>query len=227
MTHFLVENKAFHKLGIVNCTAEFLHDLDISEIDDIRFRGIDNREDGINSERSEETGVLTNDLAVKRSGSGLDERLAIGKLDRYSHGGEDIHGFESGLMERIGDNRRVNTMGEQREALTEKSAGDDDDGGGAVTGGGVLGLGELDEHLSGGLEDLHLVEDGGAVVGYDDVAGGGGDHLVHATWTETGADGVGDGAGGEDVGLPDVFFALVVHVGLRLGAGSWESDCCW
>ena len=33
-------------------------------------------------------------------------------------------------------------MGEQREALTEESAGDDDDDGGAVTGDGVLGLGD-------------------------------------------------------------------------------------
>ena len=98
MTHFLVENKAFLKLGIVHGTTEFLHDLDISEIDNIRFRQIDYRENGINGEWSEETGVLTNNLAIKRSGSGLDERLAIGELDGDGHGGEDIDGFESGLM---------------------------------------------------------------------------------------------------------------------------------
>ena len=39
--HFLVENKAVHKLGIVHGTAEFLHDLDISKIDDIGFHRID------------------------------------------------------------------------------------------------------------------------------------------------------------------------------------------
>ena len=52
MTHFLVKNKAFHKLGIVHGTTEFLHDLDISEIDDIGFRRIDYGENGINDERS-------------------------------------------------------------------------------------------------------------------------------------------------------------------------------
>ena len=133
MTHFLVENKAFHKLGIVHGTPELLHDLDISEIDDIRFRGIDDRENRINGERSEETGVLTNDLAVERSGSRLDERLAIRELNGDCHGSEDIDGFESSLMYRIENNRRVNTVGEQREALTEESAGNGDDGGGAVT----------------------------------------------------------------------------------------------
>nr|POE69155.1 hypothetical protein CFP56_76018 [Quercus suber] len=98
VTHFLVENKAFHKLGIVHSTAEFLHDLDISEIDNIKFHWIDYRENRINSERSEETGLLTNDLAIKKSGSGLDERLEIGELDGDGHGGEDIDGFGSSLM---------------------------------------------------------------------------------------------------------------------------------
>ena len=39
MTHFLVESKAFHKLGIVHGTVEFLHNLDILKIDDIGFAG--------------------------------------------------------------------------------------------------------------------------------------------------------------------------------------------
>ena len=98
VTRFLVENKAFHKLSIIHGTAVFLHDLDISENDDIGFHRIDYGETKINGERSEETGVLTNDLAVKKSGSGLDERLAIGELNGDCHGSEDIDDFESGLM---------------------------------------------------------------------------------------------------------------------------------
>ena len=97
-THFLVENKAFHKLGIIHSTAKFLHDLDISENDDIGLRRIDYGETKINSERSEETGVLTKDLVVERSGSRLDERLAIRELNEDCHGSEDIDGFESSLM---------------------------------------------------------------------------------------------------------------------------------
>ena len=64
----------------------------------------------------------TNNLAVERSGSVLDERLAIGELDGEGHGGEDIDGFES-----IRNDCRVNNMGEE-------SASDGDDGDGAVTG---------------------------------------------------------------------------------------------
>ena len=52
VTHFIVENKAFHKLSIVHGTAEFLHNLNISKIDNIGFHRIDYGENGINGERS-------------------------------------------------------------------------------------------------------------------------------------------------------------------------------
>ena len=48
----IVENKAFHKLSIVHGTAEFLHNLDISKIDNIGFHRIDYGENGINGEQS-------------------------------------------------------------------------------------------------------------------------------------------------------------------------------
>jgi len=123
-------------------------------------------------------------------------------------------------------------VGQQGEAVPEEGACDDHNGGGAVSGGGVLGLGELDEHLGGGLEDLHLVKDGGAVVSDDDLARGRGDHFVHAPGTQAGADGFGDGACRHNIGLPDVLLALVVHVRLRLRGYPWERNsrgrhCMW
>ena len=57
---------------------------------------------------------------------------------------------------------------------------DDNNGGDAITYGGILGFGELDKHLCGGLEDLHLVEDGGAIIGDDALIRGSGDHFLHA-----------------------------------------------
>ena len=47
-------------------------------------------------------------------------------------------------------------------------ARDVDNGGDVIADNGVFGFGELDKHLRGGLEDLHLVEDGGVVVGDDE-----------------------------------------------------------
>ena len=115
--------------------------------------------------------------------------------------------------------------GEESLALFEEGAGDDDDGGGAVSGDDVLRLRELNEELGGGLEDFHFVENSGAVVGDDDFAGGGGDHLVHAFGTERCAHGVGDGSGGVDVGHSDVVLALVVDIALSFGVGR-GLDCC-
>lgn len=130
-------------------------------------------------------------------------------------------------MERVGDDRRVDAVGQEDVALFQESARNDDDGGGTVTSGRVLRLGELDEHLGGGLEDLHLVEDGGAVVGDDDLAVGSGDHLVHALGSQAGPDGIGHGSSGEDVGLADVFLALVVDIRLGLGGRAGLGDHCW
>lgn len=127
-------------------------------------------------------------------------------------------------MQSFRNYRRMNAGGEESLALFEESAGDDDDGGGAVAGDDVLRFGEFDEEFSGGLENFHFVENSGAVVSDDDFAGGGGDHFVHAFGTERGADGVGDGAGGVDVGHTDVVFAFVVDVGLGFGGGSGV-DC--
>ena len=66
----------------------------------------------------------------------------------------------------------------------------------------------------------HLVKDGGTVVSDDDFAIGCGNHLVHATWAETGPDSISDGLRRLNVGLPDVILPLVVDEGLRSTSGT-------
>lgn len=104
-------------------------------------------------------------------------------------------------------------------ALFEESTGDDDDGGCSVSGDDILRFGKFDEELGGGLEDFDFVKDSSAVVGDDDLAGGGGDHFVHTFGTERCTDGVGDGSGGVDIGHTYVVFALVVDVAFGFGKG--------
>jgi len=48
---------------------------------------------------------------------------------------------------------------------SEKSTGHHDDGGSSISSLNILSLGDLDEHLGGGVDDLHLLEDGGAIIG--------------------------------------------------------------
>ena len=68
---------------------------------------------------------------------------------------------------------------EEEEALLKECAGDVDNDGDVVVSSVVLGFRLLNEHLRYGLEDLHLVEDGGAVIGDDDLGGGGRDNCVY------------------------------------------------
>ena len=80
VTHFLVENKAFHKFGIVHDTAEFIHDLDISKIDDIGFCRIDYVENGINGEwRDEGAGQQAREEKKLRKKK---ERRKVGERER-------------------------------------------------------------------------------------------------------------------------------------------------
>lgn len=47
----------------------------------------------------------------------------------------------------------------------EELSGEDNDGGGTISDFSVLDLGKLDENLGGGVGDLELLEDSGAIVG--------------------------------------------------------------
>ena len=62
-----------------------------------------------------------------------------------------------------------------------------------------MGLGDVDEHLGGRVDDVEELHDGGAVVGDSGVALVVVDELVHAPGAEGGADGVGDDGAGVDV----------------------------
>ncbi|KAM2268081.1 hypothetical protein ACFX1S_046252 [Malus domestica] len=82
----------------------------------------------------------------------------------------------------------MNVVGQKDLALFQESVDNDNDGSGVVVDGCVLELGKLDKHLGSRLEDLHLVKNHGAVVGDDNLAIGGGDHLVHALRSQVGSD---------------------------------------
>jgi len=67
------------------------------------------------------------------------------------------------------------------------------------------------------VDNIHFVENGGAIVGNESFSSCVFDHFVHASGTETGSDAVGDGFSGLDVGGSDVFGFLVFIVRGLLG----------
>jgi hypothetical protein len=87
----------------------------------------------------------------------------------------------------------------------QEGSGHDDDGSGSITGFNILSFGDLNEHLGGWVNDGHLLQDGGAIVGDQNFASLILDHLVHASWTEGSSHDIGDGSGSDDVGLSDIF----------------------
>ena len=70
----------------------------------------------------------------------------------------------------------------------QEFACDNDGRGGSVSDFVVLGLCDLNHHLCCRVLDIHLFEDGNAIVGDDNIADGVDEHLVHALWTKGSSD---------------------------------------
>jgi hypothetical protein len=89
--------------------------------------------------------------------------------------------------------------------LFEELTGEDDHGGGPVTDLVVLGLGDIDEGLGGGVDNVEELDQSGTVIG-DGHTASIVDKLVHTAGTEGGLDDVNDGLARVDVGN-DLSFA--------------------
>jgi hypothetical protein len=63
----------------------------------------------------------------------------------------------------------------------------------------ILGLGDVDEDLSGRVDDIEKLHDSGAVVGYGGISLVVMDQLVHPSRSQSGADDVGDGGASTNV----------------------------
>jgi len=202
------EAEAINKLRLIDGTAELLADVNVAQVD-VNGRVLVNAlHHSVDSHRGEEGVVMGDDLGGERGDSVLDKSLAVVEIDWLGHLIDDLHSLLVGDLETIRDGSRVETLTHELSASLEKSASHDDNGGGTVTSLNVLGLGDFDEHSRGGVDDLHLLEDSGTIVGDEDLTLGGLDHFVHATGAERSPDDISDGLGGDDVGLADILRLL-------------------
>ncbi len=76
------------------------------------------------------------------------------------------------LLEPVCNLEGVDTLLEQLHGLLKKSPCEDHDSGSPVAHLVVLGLGEVDKEASGLMLDFHFLEDGGSIVGYDNLTVG-------------------------------------------------------
>jgi len=112
VANLLVEDEPFHEFGVVHGAAKLLHDLDVAEVNHVGLCVINDGENSVDGEGREERGVLAHDLAVERGAGGLHKRVAVGELHGHSHGSEDVHSLDGGLVEGVGDDGGVDAMGE-------------------------------------------------------------------------------------------------------------------
>ena len=129
MADLLVKDETFHELGVIDGATELLHDLDIAEINHVRFSGIHDEENDVNGKGSKELGVLANDLVVEGSVGRLHEGVMVRDLNGDDHGGENVDGLDDSLVEGVGDYGGVDAIGEEEEALLEEGVDDDNDSG--------------------------------------------------------------------------------------------------
>lgn len=91
-----------------------------------------------------------------------------------------------------GEKTRRLTFHQQLLRRRQQAPRKNDDTGRSISRFNILSRTQLDQHPRSRVQDRHVLEDGGTVVGDDDFSGTGLDHLVHALGTERGSDGVGD-----------------------------------
>mmetsp|Transcript_24755 Transcript_24755/g.44620 ORF Transcript_24755/g.44620 Transcript_24755/m.44620 type:complete len:537 (+) Transcript_24755:83-1693(+) len=197
----LVEHQAGHELGIIHGPSQLLHHPNVPQIHIDGIAGIVSQypQHGIHGQRCQQVAVLRHHLRRQAGLHGMNERLAIVHVHRLGRLLEQLGALFGGLVEAGGDHGGVDALAEQSGAGVEEGAGEDDHGGGAVAGLDVLGLGAFHEHLGGGVEDVHFGEDGGAVVGDEDLAGGELHELVHSAGSQGGADGSSNSLGRNDI----------------------------
>jgi hypothetical protein len=199
------------ELSIIDRATESGDDADVTEID--VAVGAEDAENGIDGHGGEGSGVLTNNLGVEGSDGGLDQSVAVGDIDGDGHLFEDGLSLLGGQLEVLGDLSGVDTAVEEVFDGLQESTAENDDGGGTITGFNVLSLRELDKHLGAGMCDLELGDDGGTIVGNDDLTVGVDDHLIHTSGTERSANTIGDTLGSSDVAHADILLFRVVLFG--------------
>mmetsp|Transcript_10330 Transcript_10330/g.25325 ORF Transcript_10330/g.25325 Transcript_10330/m.25325 type:complete len:346 (-) Transcript_10330:113-1150(-) len=212
-----VQHDPLDHLRVVDRAAALLHDFDIFEIHHVGSLRVHDLEDAVDGDGREDVGVLRDDFRAQGGGGGLDQRLAVVDVQRDRHVLQDLAGFVAGFAHGVGDHRGVHALAEQVDALGEERAAEHGDGGGPVARHDVLRLGQLHQHLRRRVRHLHLVQDGGAVVGDGHVVVAADEHLVHPARAQGGADGVGQLLGGAHVAHADVMLQLVVGVALTRG----------
>ena len=196
-TRLLVDQHALDDLGVVDRAADLLLDLDVVGVDGPVLVG--NHRDRLDREVAEHILCGLCSLSGHRGLGDLLEHRDVPWLDSDRDLLQDLLGLLGRHAVPVGDHGRVDVLLEEVFRTLQEFSGDNDRGGRPVADFVVLGLRDLDHHLCGRVLDVHLFQDGHAVVGDDDIADRVDEHLVHSLRTESRPYCICNGLGRSDV----------------------------
>ncbi len=197
---FLVDDDALDEGGVVHGTAGLLDHLDVVHVHDVL--AVDLLGDAADRVHGYVAHQLlgADHLLAHHGGLGdLDQGLPVLGPDVHGHGVHYLQGLDGGQSVTVGDDGGVYVGVDQVDGLLQQLAGQNDGGGGPIAALLVLGLGDLHQHLGGGVVDIDLLQDGYPIVGDRYVPHGVHEHFVHAPGSEGAANRVSDGPGRLDV----------------------------
>merc|ERR1719336_715125 len=201
----LLEDHTIHKFSVVHSAAQLLDNLDVLQIDIVLPCGVNHLEHSVHSNWAEFRAVLRHNLGVEAGVSRLQERLPVSEVKWGGHAGEDVHSLARRLLEALRDGGGVDSLLQQLVCRVQKRSGSHNDRCSSISSLNVLSLAQLDQHLSGRMDNSHLVQDRGAVVCDGHLALRVLDHLVHAPRSQASPDSFCKSFGRLDVALPDLF----------------------
>lgn len=219
----LVDNDTLDEKGILQSATDLSIHLDELKVDVLAFE-IGDREDSVHGDVRKLIVRLGHDLAAQARPGNLDQvgSLLLAELDHIRDLVKLGNGDVAGLVVSIGDPDGVDSLVDELGGLLQEGASKNHNTGGAVTDLVVLRLGELYQQLGDVVRDLHLLQNGCAIVCYCDVAVGGNEDLVEAARPKGGLDDVRNGTGGEDVRLDGFAAELALLLALAGDGGvSW------
>lgn len=151
--------------------------------------------------------ALADDLGAESSDSTLAEELVVILLDVdfFLDLANTLDSNIASLLEAISNLEWVDTLVKELLSLVKKGTGENDDTSGAITDLVVLRLRELDKETSSLVLDLHLLNNGGTVVGNNNITIGADKHLVHSLGAKRGSHQLGNGSCGQDVSLFKIY----------------------
>jgi len=166
---------------------------------------------GANDHLGEEVRLSGQELGAHGSLGSLDDRV-LGELGLTHNKGllDEVDRLFQGHTVARHNAGGVNLVLDELVSAAEQLGGKDDDGGGTITDFTILDLGKLDEDLSGGVRNLKLLEDSGAIIGDGDIANVVDKHLVEALGTKRRLDDVGETGDSHDVLCANVLALLTL-----------------